>query len=459
MSDSTGPIESTGVLYPQDYYINYFNFLTSSGQTIDLKKLIVEFSHFEDIYGFSMSGYIRIEDAQGFIESLQLTGNEYINIGFGKVKDSPNSSDLKCRVYKIGDRQSVNQNVERYTLYYCSDELVLSEQIKISKSYKGEKVSDIVNDVLLNSLHVNSSRINTIEETTGLYDFVVPKLKPFETISWVSTYGRPKATGTIGADMLFFETKDGFNFRSLQSMFKDDVYATYKFEQTNLGLKLEDIQDKTLQVLQYEIKKSYNVLDDITSGSFANKLISIDPLTRSFNTTTFDYDSFRQKEESLNNSGVINNLKNRLGESLNQSYDAVTKVVTSNAGQLNIPYIQQKEAGITKDIFIETTVPQRTAQLNLANYNVVKILIPGDSGIAVGRTVDFNLMSIKPSNNSKELNQYYSGKYLVTAVRHIIRPIEGSYQTILEISKDSSEKPYQNINNSNPVWKDAVTSY
>jgi len=452
------PVETPGVIYPQDYYIKTMNFLTSSGQRIDLTKIMVEFSYFEDIYNFSISGYIRVEDAQGFIELLQLTGNEYIEINFGKVKNAVNINDQKYRVYKIGDRASNSSNVERYNLYFCSDELLLSEQIKVTKTYSGKLISEMVQDILTDQLSVEASKINIIEETTGMLDFIVPRLKPFEAISWMSTYARPKATGTIGTDMLFFETRDGFNFRSLQTMFKGDVYATYKYEQMNLSDDVQPLSEKVLQVLQYEIKKSFDVVSDISSGAFASKLISIDPITRSFNTTNFDYESFKQQAESLNPNGIVNNLKNRFGEALNQAYDAVTKVATGNASQYQVPYIKEKQGSVAPDIYIETTLPQRTAQINLANYNVVKMIIPGDPGISAGRVIQFNLPTIKPTDSYKELNEYYSGKYLVTAVRHLIKPLEGTYQTILEIAKDSSAKGYQNPNNNDAVWKDATTS-
>jgi hypothetical protein len=67
-------------------------------------------------------------------------------------------------------------------------------------------------------------------------------------------------------------------------------------------------------------------------------------------------------------------------------------------------------------------------------------------------------MSIKPTLTKKELNPFYSGKYLVTAVRHIIRPLDSTYQTVLEIAKDSSEKQPQNGNNSDPTFQSAVKS-
>jgi hypothetical protein len=74
----------------------------------------------------------------------------------------------------------------------------------------------------------------------------------------------------------------------------------------------------------------------------------------------------------------------------------------------------------------------------------MKIAIPGDPGITAGRTINFNLLSLN-QGNTRELDKLYSGKYLVTAVRHIIS-VPDSYQTILEICKDSSVNPLPEVN-------------
>jgi len=142
-------IESPGVVYSQDFSLKTLNFLTASGQKIELKRLMVELSYYEDIYNFVTSGYITILDAQGFIELMRITGNEYIEVNFGKVKDGKNSNDQIFRIYKSSTRKpSGNQNSEMYTLYFCSEELLLSEQTKISKSFKGNYISNIVKDFL-----------------------------------------------------------------------------------------------------------------------------------------------------------------------------------------------------------------------------------------------------------------------------------------------------------------------
>jgi len=459
MADTFNLVDGAGAYYPQDYSLKTLNILTAAGQRFEMRKLMVELSYYEDLYSFAISGYVTLKDSQGFIESLQLTGNEFIEVNFGKVKDASNSTDQVFRIYKVGPRTaSTNMSTEYYTLYFCSEELMLSEQIKISKSYNTE-ISNIVKRIVTDYLKVNNKTKNVyIEKTTGVYNFIIPKYKPFEAISWISTYARPNVTGTIGADMLFFETKNGFNFRSIQSMLKDPIYATYKYQQTNLPDNVQSFQEKAISVLNYEFIKTYDMLHDINSGTYANRLISIDPIARTSTVTNFDYSKYISNPQisSLDNSSVLSPVKNRLGITQNQAYDSKLKLATSNSGQKQVDYINQIPGSVAKDIAIENYVPLRTAQISLANYIVVKIVIPGDPGITVGRTINFDLPSLKPTNKVKELDKFYSGKYLVTAVRHVLQS-EGIYQTVLEIAKDSTPIKYNQVNSSSSDWKKVVT--
>ncbi len=90
---------------------------------------------------------------------------------------------------------------------------------------------------------------------------------------------------------------------------------------------------------------------------------------------------------------------------------------------------------------IQETVQNRTAQLALANYTILKIRVPGDTGLTAGSIINLNLPALDYRNGRKELDKFYSGKYLVTAVRHILQS-QGVFQTVLEITKDSSGASY-----------------
>jgi len=443
-----------GIFYPQDFSLEKLNFVTASGQRFQMKKTMIEMSYYEDIYSFCVSGSITIRDAQNFIEVLQLTGSEYIEINFGKIKGAPNTDDQVFHVYKIGKRTPTgNLNDEFYTIYFCSEELYLSEQLKISKSFKGIKISDMITNILTDVLKVNTKKINKIEPTTGVYDFIVPRFKPLETISWISTYARPEKGS--GSDMLFYENRYGFNFRSLQSIYKDNVYATYKYQQKNLSNDLEQPEDKASTVLDYEFVKAYDILENTSSGVFANQLISLDPVTRKSSITNFDYSKYQKSNDSLNGTSVLNPAPNRLGITQNQAYNATTKVAIGNSGQAQLPYIKQSAGSVAGDIFIETYIPNRTAQISLANHTVLKLMIPGDPGITAGVIINLDLMTTKPTNSTRDKDKFYSGKYLVTAVRHVLSD-GGSYITILEIAKDSNKTNLDSVNTNSPNIQSAV---
>ena len=462
MSDITDQVVETPAgtaYYPQDASIDKLNILTSSGQTVDVKKLLVEMSYYEDIYSFVVSGYVMLRDAVGLIEKLQLTGKEFIEINFGKVSNSSSDDDKTFRLYGVPKRTPEgNLNSEVIKLYFCSEELLLSQQVKITKSYNGVEVYNIINDILLNQLKVPASRVRNIDPTVGKYDFNIPaNIKPLEAISWLSTYARPTTNSLVGADMLFYETVDGFNFKSLSTLYQQTPYQTYSYQQKNLNTAT--FQQDVTTVLDYEFVKSYNSLQEAISGAFESKLISLDPMNRTKKTTYFDYSSYHQKNSTtINGTSALSSAPNRLNLTQNQAYDGVTKMAIGNSGQKLKPYYQQGINSVAEDIYLENSIPTRTAQLALLSQTVLKIRIPGDPDIRVGYTINFNFGTLMDSTGQKSLDKYYSGKYVVTAARHILQS-SGIYQTILEISKDSPATGYASITSSSPAATSFAQAY
>jgi len=444
-------MSNDGVIYPLDYSIQDIDLFTSGGQKFNIRRLMGVFNYYEDIFGFCSSGSIVLIDAQGFIEKMQLTGNEFLQINIGKVKDDPANIVENFRCYKIDKAKPTgNMNSVTYELFFCSEELLLSEQTKVSQSYKGQTITFIITDILAKKLQVHSNKVGIIEETTGVYDFVVPTMKPFEAISWLSNYAMQ--TKYKGADMLFYQTREGFNFRSLQSIYSDEVYATYQYSAKNIDEADQGVNAKQNSVQKYEIQKPHDALHEADAGTFANRLLSIDPLTRSHYTTDFDYSSYQKSSTSLNKEPAAETYKNRLGNTQSNSFESTLKVTHSNQNQANVKYIKTKAGSVSNDMFSEKTIPMRTAQLALMNYTKIKMTIPGDTGITVGKIIIFNLNSLDASTPNKEVDKNYAGKYVVTAVRHMFTQTQ--FQTILEICKDSSPSAYQTPQESQD-WQEA----
>jgi len=447
---ATSPTPS-GIIYSKDFSLVTLTLLTSVS-TLDVKNIMTELSYYEDLFNNTASGYVMFVDSMGYIENLNLTGNEYIRMTFGKTNQKENWIDKLYRVYKVAKRlPEGNGNTESYSLYFCSEEMILSEQYKISKSYPNSAISDNIADILTTYLKVPDKKMQVIESTLGLYDFIVPYLKPFDAINWMSVYARPE-NGNPGSDMVFYEDKSGFNFRSIQSLMGGPVYHKYTYSPKNLDSSVQDLNAEVYNVSTYEILESYDALKAINSGVFANRLISVDPLLRRYKTTDFDYASYIQNSKMLNPYAITNNFKNRFDDGLNATPEAVLKLVFSNYNQTDLSQIKNNPGSVAHDIYAETYIPYRTAQMALDNYTRVKISVPGDPGLTVGLVVNFALLSKNP--NQKEPDSFYSGNYLVTAVRHIISPNE--YKTVLELAKESSPSQYAGVDNTSTIWKNTV---
>jgi hypothetical protein len=410
-----------------------------------------EISYNEDIFNNVLSGYVMIVEASGFIETLAINGTEFLRLTFSKFGDRNNQIDKLFRVYKVGKRKlEGTMYKESYVLYFCSEELLLSEQYKISKRYKNQLVSDNISDILNNYLKIPNNKKGTIETTYGKYDFLIPTLKPFDAINWLTNYARPNPQNP-GADMLFYEDKNGFQFRSLQSLMKQQSYYTYTYKPKNINSK--DLNTDAHNVITYEFLDSFDTLNGITSGTFANQLISLNVLTRSKKVTNFNYDTYQKSAKNLNPYGIIDDSTNRNGDNLSQTPQAMLKLIFSNFDSGTNSYVAGVPGASGNDIYAETFVPYRTAQLGLANYTRLRISVPGDCNLTVGRVLTFNLTSRNTKNNGA-LDKYYSGNYFITGVRHIIDLTR--FRTILEITKESVPTPYPANSNKSPLWSNSV---
>jgi hypothetical protein len=439
-----------GIKNSKDYSLETLIIHTSVA-SFDLKLSMIEMSYVEDLFASVCSGYILIAEATGFIETLALNGTEYLRIRFSKFGDDTSVIDKLFRVYKVSRRRlEGTMYKESYVINFCSDELLLSEQYKISKRYKNSLISDNINDILKNYLKAPSARIGTIEPTYGQYDFIIPTLKPFDAINFMLNYARPNPQNP-GADMVFYEDKNGFQLRSLQTLMKIQPYNAYSYKPKNL--QTNNLQFELYNILSYEILDSFDTLNGITNGTFANQLISANPITRKRKITNFDYGVYFQNSKDLNPYPIIDNSTNRKGEGLNQTYQAQLKMIFSNFDSKNYDAIGSIPGASGNDIFAETYIPYRTAQLGLANYTRVRIVLPGDCNLTIGRVITFNLGTRQP--NKDALDKYYSGNYLITGVKHIIDLT--SYRTILEITKESNPQPYPSNDNTNGLWKAAVS--
>jgi hypothetical protein len=453
---TTPVVQTKGLISADDYSLDEAYIITGSGRT-NIKMVMVELSYYEDIFKGVVSGNILINDSISLIDRLAMSGFDYLKLKFRKTVNSDQTSTTEkyFRIYRVSERILNNNATETYTLQFCSEELFLSEQTKISKSYSGKKISEIIYDILSDKLKIDNKYIR-MQETDGLYDFVIPYKKPFEAINWLSNYAKP--IGKTGADFLFYENSEGFNFYSLRNLFSQKVYTKFYYIPRSVGKfnSSNELGRDIVGIKSYVFLDTFDTLYGTVTGAFANRLISIDPLTRTYRDTKFDYSTYFNSTEKLNSSSLIPNLKNRLGKKANENYDAVFKVVVSNTQQKKAIGISEQPWNVANDVGVEDYIPNRTAQLSLSHYSRIKLAVSGDPNLTVGMLVNVTLPSSRsPAGSGLDSgyeDSYHSGNYMITAVRHII-DFAGKYETILEIVKDSYSSSVDNYKNSGDIEK------
>ena len=96
--------------------------------------------------------------------------------------------------------------------------------------------------------------------------------------------------------------------------------------------------------------------------------------------------------------------------------------------------IARKQPAINQNL-VESWMLQRASQISQLNYFKLKLVVPGDTLIRVGDIIDFTVpLATGDSLEIENKNPYYSGRYLITAIRHKMN--YESYEMIIEATRD-----------------------
>ena len=131
---------------------------------------------------------------------------------------------------------------ESFVLNLVSREAITNETVRVGKKFTTEEpISASVREILEDQKYLSTDKINIIEDTQNNYGFIGNMKKPFTVITCLASKSvsggsenQPK-DGTAG--FLFYETKDGFNFRSIDKLIEEGTQkiksdASYKTSHT-----------------------------------------------------------------------------------------------------------------------------------------------------------------------------------------------------------------------------------
>ena len=412
-------------------------------KTADISAGVVGFSYFEDVFSPMITARVvvantgnAIEGEDGKIQSLYngfpLRGGERLQIKI--AGNSQDNDGLEFNDFYVGSITDVmiDSGRELFTLNLISREAITNETIRVGKKFpSSQKISDSVGDICKN--YLSSDKLYDVDETQNPYGFYGNMRKPFTVLTMLASKSVPgNVSGKDAtAGYFFFETKQGFRFKSIDSLIRTPPYPEkYVYAP---GIIDTDDTTKDFKILEFKTTRNQNLIENLERGAYCSNRTYLNPLT-------FEYTPTTQKIFKLEDySGKIENL----GEDI----DVVLPSLSANDNRTLASVPSRYICGILDIGTTDTKVsqegnadPAKIHSQAMMRYNtlftqILTMTIPLNTNLTAGDILNCEFPRIDQQER-KEPDEVQSGLYLVKKLTHFFDS-KGSY-TKLQLVRDTN---------------------
>ena len=379
---------------------------------VDLSGGFLEFEYFESLFSPHITASLMYIDTgnsvKGQEDVQQRIGTIYTGISDFKGKkvklkfnhESAPTTGLEFDTYPLEIIKSVTiaekDKKKSYGFKLASEYASKNENTNVYEKYYNS-ISDSVQKILVDKLGVPTERIFK-DKTKNSEAFQGFGERPFDLITILARMSIPE-TGSPG--YFFYETIDGFNFKSIDKLLKADVKGTAAYIYSDVGTYCNA---SNFRILNYDPPQETDFLSQIRSGVYDTELI------------TFDVSTFTFKREELKLSEKIQPTvgSNELPES-NQSSDKNQHGRTI----FNIVDSGNNEAGISTNINNDPKDwVSSILRYNSLMFHSCSIVVPCNLELRAGDliTCEFPKLTQDPSQGVSD--EKISGKYLILHLSH-----------------------------------------
>ena len=436
-----------------EFSVETCELISSKGITLDISSLLLEINLFEDIYSSAVQGSIVCVDSNSVISKTQIIGQDYIRLKLktpGFDDDSEKTIDYSenvLSVYKVGKRFDISENAEVFELSVISSEAITNQRKRVSKSVVGT-TTEIFEKLMKET--INTKKKIYVEDSSCIRKYVIPNQHPFSFFKQLLDDSVSQVD--LSPLYLFFENTKGYHFRTLQSLYAEETKGEFNLgtpgELEDRGSKVKDVEKEYRTVLADEMKDSGDMLKNIVSGLLASKLREIDFFSKTITEKDFNYfDEFKKfnrindEEKELDNPAYvdtpIDDEGNNIAEFPNSRIHlSVTSKDVETGGDAQHYNETTESYSYAPNNHKETFQYKVSKMIELANTLNINMKLNGNTAMACGQTIQF----IKPDILNKEggmIDEHESGKYLITALRHIFNIVTNKHEVYVSCAKDS----------------------
>jgi len=413
---------------------------------IDASDGVVDIKYYEDVLSNSISLTAIITETgestvkefgnKGILDGLPVRGGEPSHI----VIEDHDGHKLK---FKGDNKLYVNRvrnviagtQTDVYAIDFTSRELFANEQCRVCKRYDGkisENVKKILTEATSGDAGIKTKKKIKVDETSIGYNFIGNDRKPFYVCTWLASKSVPTGAGKLGgaAGYLFYETHDGYNFRSIDALFKQRRRGNYLFTNTD-----ENPREYKGKILNYEIERDIDLQSNLTAGTYANRTLFFDFYAFNYKVRNYSIDNSggsanndgagskgkletAGKEGSFPGDTVADEFRLPISRVMNRVLD----VGTLPAGK----DIQEQLDNWKNSPFDPTYDATKTMVQSIMRYNQlflvkINIMIAGDFSLRAGDLIycEFPQLSTEPNTRP---NKKSGGLYMISSLCHSITP-------------------------------------
>lgn len=422
-----------------EVYSNY-------NKPVDVSSGCIEFQYYESILDNTIratvsvidTGHRRSGEGTGSVEQddLNLTAGEKVHL---KVVDGNQFTlDLTgTKQMRIKEVRNIDESTNKmmYVLDLFSKESIDNEleKCRVTKRYDG-KISDSVQKILRDVLKTQKNL--DIDNTLNKLSFIGNVEKPFYKTTWLAPRSAPDAPGAKGvlAGFFFYETYDGFKFKSIDKLFEQKPKKKFIF---NNLIEKTPPQGYDGKILDYAFDSTLDLKSTLVTGSQLNsKLKAVNSFESAYRENSFD------SKKQFNDKNIGGKEQPQLAKDLQlQQETSKISYKWDDPGFL-VPGKNLKEQ-LPKSTYINYNNDEILRQSYMRYNNLfsikLSISVKGDMSLRAGDLIHCDFPEISSKKNTV-VSQKKSGIYMIVDVCHHLTK-NGCFTRINLVRESIGRKP------------------
>ena len=419
-----------------------------TGNSVDIRLGVVSVDFYEDVFCPAVSAKIAVmtsggalKDDQGVAssvyEALKIRGGEPVRILIESNSRKNLPLDYLNRpMYVRGVSGLIREgNKEFFVLNLISREGYEDQQVILQKRYKKDARIDAHVRRIVKESFIDPGKV-VVDNTINRMGFCGNNMHPFEAITRLAAKSVPQIGGSsktgnsATAGFFFYQTTEGFNFRSIDSLIKGEVVAKYfqtDVNESSLSFKPKaDFQSLDQKILSFHVNRNNDLIKALENGTYSTVRRFFDPVTQKVNSKTSAFFTGNDYIRSVKNLGEFLEPAQIALQDLGLSFtQKPSKVIceTYDIGTLD------EEVNTELNADIGQYLSQRKMRYNTIMTQQATVMVPLNTNLNAGKIIEINVPKITTSQTNDYDQGQVSGLYMIKELNHHY-DTDGSFTTM-----------------------------